>query len=145
VGTFVITAQVLNEDGSIEKHEVTLPITLSPVEGGFAEPTVRKEMLHLEAARERRQALEDWDRGDYAGARERLESFGVGIANSPYADDELREEAADFNRMAARSAVHLVSAEDRKYMHLRQHWATHSKRKAAERVSRVKREEERKP
>jgi len=145
VGTFVVTAHVLNEDGSIEKQEVTLPIKLSPVEGGYTEPTVRKEMLHLEAARERRQAVEDWDRGDFEGARQRLESFGVGIANSPYADDELREEAADFNRMAARSAVHLVSAEDRKYMHLRQHWATHSKRKAAERVSRVKREEEGKP
>jgi hypothetical protein len=38
-----------------------------------------------------------------------------------------------------------VSEEDRKYMHLRQHWATHSKRMAAARVSRVKRKEERKP
>jgi Ca-activated chloride channel family protein len=142
VATFVVTAQVLREDGSIEQQEVTLPVKLSPVEGGYAEPTVRKEMLHLQAARERRQALEDWDRGDYVGARQRLQSFGVGIANSPYADDELREEAADFDRMAARSAAHLVSEEDRKYMHLREHWSTHSKRKAAERVSRVKREEE---
>lgn len=141
VATFVVRAQVLMEDGSIEQQEVTLPVKLCPVEGGSAEPTVRKELLHLQAARERRQALEDWERGDFEGARQRLEDFGVGIMDSPYADDELREEAADFGRMAARSAAHLVSEEDRKYMHLREHWATHSKRKAAERVSRVRREE----
>ena len=68
--------------------------------------------------------------------------MGVGIMNSPHLDTELREEAADLDLLAERSVPYGVSAEDRKYAHHRAQWAMSSKRKAAERVSRVKREEE---
>ncbi len=144
VATFTVTADVFTEEGNVEKHTVTLPVRLSPVEGGYSEPVVRKEMLHLKAAEAREQALKDWQRGEYEQARMNLRSVGVGIANAPWADDELREEAADLDLMAERSVAHVASEADRKYMHHRAEWAGQSKRKAAARVSRVRREEEKK-
>ncbi len=85
VATFTVTADVLTEEGSVEKHTVTLPVRLSPVEGGYAEPSVRKEMLHIEVARAREEALEDWKKGEYDRAQQNLRSVGVGIMNSPHA------------------------------------------------------------
>ena len=125
----------------MEKNTVTLPVRLSPVEGGYTEPNVRKEMLHLQAAEAREQALEDWQQGEYGRAQQNLRSVGMSILNAPWADAELREEAADLDLMADRSIEYVASEADRKYMHHRAQWATHSKRKAAGRVSRVKREE----
>lgn len=141
VATFTVTADVLTEEGNVEKHTVTLPVRLSPVEGGYTEPTVRKEMLHLQVARAREEALEDWRQGEYGRAQQNLRSVGMSILNAPWADAELREEAADLGLMADRSVPYGVSMEDEKYMHHRAQFATHSRRKAAERVSRVKREE----
>ena len=145
VATFTVTADVLTEEGNVEKHTVTLPIRLSPVEGGYTEPVVRKEMLHLQAAEAREKALEDWRQGEYGRAQQTLRSVGLGIMNAPWADDELREEAADLDLMAERSVPHVASEADRKYMHHRAEWTRKSKRMAAERVSRVRREEEKKP
>ena len=144
VATFTVTAQVLTEEGNLEAHTVTLPVRLSPVEGGLAEPSVQKELLHLKVARAREEALKDWQRGEHGRAQMNLRSVGLGIMNSPHLDDELREEAADLDLMADRSVANVVSESDRKYMHHRAQWARHSKKKAAERVSRVKREEEKK-
>ena len=144
VATFTVTAQVLTAEGNLEAHTVTLPVRLSPVEGGHVEPTVRKEMLHLEVARTREKALEDWKEGEYGVAQARLNKLGASILAAPWVDDELREEAADLHLMADRSVPYGVGVEDRKYMHHRAQFATHSRRKAAERVSRVKREEEKK-
>ena len=141
VATFTVTADVLTEEGSVEKHTVTLPVRLSPVEGGYTEPSVRKEMLHIEVARAREEALEDWRKGEYDRAQQNLRSVGLGIEDAPWADAELREEAADLHLMADRSVAHGVSMADQKYMHHRAQWARTSKRKAAERVSRVKRGE----
>jgi Ca-activated chloride channel homolog len=142
VATFTVTADVFTPEGNLEKQTVTLPLKLSPVEGGHAEPTVQKELLHLQAARTRREALKDWEQGDFAGARMKLRHVSADILNAPCLDAELREESADLAMMADRSEDVGVSVADQKYMHHRARWATHSKRKAAERVSRVKREEE---
>lgn len=141
VATFTVTADVFTEEGNLEKHTVTLPVKLSPIEGGHAEPVVRKELLHLQAARTRRKALEDWKRGEYARAQLNLQNMAQGIMAAPWVDAELREEAEDLGMMADRSVECGVSVADEKYMHHRVRWATHSKRKAAERVSRVKRGE----
>ena len=65
VAHVTVTAHVVTEAGGVELHDIVLPITLSPTEGGKAEPEVRKEILLVEAARLRREALEARDRGDY--------------------------------------------------------------------------------
>jgi hypothetical protein len=141
VATFTATADVFTPEGNLEKQTVTLPVKLSPVEGGHAEASVRKELLHLEAARARREALRDWERGDYEGGRSKLRGVSLGIMNAPYLDAELREESEDLAMMADKSEDVGVSVADEKYMYHRARWAGHSKRRAAERVSRVRRED----
>jgi Ca-activated chloride channel family protein len=141
VATFTVRAEVVTPEG-LETQTVTLPLKLSPVEGGRAEATVRKEMLHIEASRARKQALAEWEKGEYGRAQQRLRNVGRSIMNSPHLDAELREEAEDLDLLAERSVEYVASEADRKYMHHRAEWAAHSKRKAAERVSRVKREQQ---
>ena len=115
---------------------------LSPVEGGYVNPEVRKELLHQEAARTRREALEDWDRGDHMAAHQRMTGLAERIDAAPYADAELREVGRDL-RMVARQAMEAgVSERERKYMHQRAYDAARSKKKASERVSRARRAEE---
>jgi len=136
VATFTVTADVLTEKGSIEKQTVTMPVRLSPQEGGLVDPVVRKELLHLEAARARREAVEDWERGAFHEAEARLMVARQRIHAAPWADDELREEAEDLGMLADRSAAGAVEELDRKYAHQRAYDAARSKRMASKRVSR---------
>ena len=142
VATFTVTADVLTPEGNLEKQTVTLPVMLSPVEGGYVNPDVQKELLHLEAARTRKEALEDWSRGDYEAAGGKLRGMSQRIMAAPFPDEELREELADLQMMSDRSFRERVSAKERKYMHQRAYDAHHSKREASKRVSRSRREEE---
>ncbi|MFO7586760.1 MAG: VWA domain-containing protein [Gemmatimonadota bacterium] len=142
VATFTVTADVLTDAGNVEKHTVTLPVRLSPREGGLVDPVVRKEMLHLEAARARKKALEDWDRGRFEDAGFSLRTLSAKILAAPYADDELREEAADLGMLADRSESRSIVAEDVKYAFHRAYDASHSKRMASKRVARTKPEDE---
>jgi hypothetical protein len=95
---------------------VRLPITVSTAEGARVEPEVRRELLLLEAARARRDAVALRDRGDYEGAahmlrdvRSKLEAHGV-------ADVELQEEAADLEGVAASFAAHDPAELHKKYL-----------------------------
>ncbi len=115
---------------------MTLPVRLSPQEGGLVDPVVHKELLHCEAARARRKALEDWARGAFEDAERGLLVARQRIFAAPRADDELREEAADLGRLAERSAAGRVEESDRKYAHQRAYDAARSKRMASKRVSR---------
>ena len=47
VGTMVVTGDVLTADGGVEQRTITIPIRLSPVEGGIAVPEVRRELILL--------------------------------------------------------------------------------------------------
>jgi len=142
VATFTVTADVITPEGNVEKHTVTLPVMLSPVEGGYVNPVVRKELLHLEAARTRKEALEDWERGDVGAADLKLRSMSARMMDAPYADDELREVGRDLRMVARQANLHGVSSRERKYMRQREYDAARSKKKASERVSRARREEE---
>ena len=139
VATFTVTADVFTPEGNLEKQTVTLPVMLSPVEGGYVEPIVRKELLHLEAARTRKEVLEDWKRGEYDTAGQKLRGLSQRIEASPFKDDELLEEVADLGLMAERSFHQQVSEREHKYMAQRMYDASHSKREASKRVSRSRR------
>jgi Ca-activated chloride channel family protein len=136
VATFTVTADVITAKGDIEKQAVTLPVRLSPQEGGLVDPVVRKELLHLEAARARREALVAWARGAFQEAGQKLMVARQRIDAAPWADDDLREEAADLGSLADRSAAGVVEEQDRKYAHQRAYDASRSKRMASKRVSR---------
>jgi len=142
VATFTVTADVVTPEGDVEKHTVTLPVMLSPVEGGYVNPEVRKELLHQEAARTRKEALEDWERGDIGAADLKLRSMSARMMSAPYADDELREVGRDLRMVARQADRHGVSERERKYMTQREYDAGRSKKKASERVSRARRAEE---
>ncbi|MCL7979859.1 MAG: VWA domain-containing protein [marine benthic group bacterium] len=142
VATFTITADVFTPEGNLEKQTVTLPVMLSPIEGGYANPEVRKELLHQEAARTRREVREDWERGDFAAANMKMRMMSANILSAPYVDDELREVSRDLDIMAEQAERHGVSARERKYMRQREYDAMRSKKAASQRVSRARREED---
>jgi Ca-activated chloride channel family protein len=142
VATFTVTADVFTPGGDLEKQTVTLPVMLSPLEGGYANPEVRKELLHQEAARTRRQAREDWERGDFAAADVRLRQMSADILSAPYADEELLEVSRDLDLVADQASLHGVSERERKYMRQREYDAMRSKKEASKRVSRARREED---
>jgi len=116
VGRVTVTAHVITEAGGVELHEITLPLTLSPEEGGRVEPEVRKELLLLEAARLRREALEARERGDWGTAAQALRGYGNRVAAAGLQDPEVLEEARDLEGMAASFDRAEVDAADVKYM-----------------------------
>ena len=140
VAQLTVTAHVLTAEGGVELQEITIPVTLSPEAGGKAEPEVRKEILLVEAARRRQEALGARDRGDYAsGARSLREMRGI-VAACPLAGDDpaVREELADLESMAASFDDHQLSASDIKYMKQRAYSAHRSRRESVERYRRGK-------
>ena len=135
-----VTAHVITAEGGVELHEITLPVTLSPEEGGKAEPEVRKEILLVEAARRRQEALEARDRGDYAsGAQSLRDMRGIVAACPPDAIDHVvREELADLESMALSFDEQQLSPADIKYMKQRAYSAHRSRRESVERYRRGK-------
>ena len=120
VGTLVVTGHVIEQSGAISKREIRLPITVSTA-GPETHPEVRKEMLLLEAARARRDAIEARERGDHARGAQLMEKAAATFEASPYFDETLAEEAGDLRAMAQRYAANKVSAADAKYLFHRAH------------------------
>jgi Ca-activated chloride channel family protein len=116
LGRFTVAAHVVTETGGVELHEIALPLTLSPEEGGKVEPEVRKEILLLEAARVRREALEARERGDFDSAAGVLRTYADRVEASGLDDEDLMEEARDIEGMAASFDQRVVEAADVKYM-----------------------------
>jgi Ca-activated chloride channel family protein len=140
VARLTVTAHVLTAEGGVELQEITIPVTLSPEEGGKAEPEVRKEILLVEAARLRQEALEARDRGDYASGARSLREMRAMVLASPLAEHDLavQEELADLESMAASFDDHQLSASDIKYMKQRAYSAHRSRRESVERYRRGK-------
>ena len=138
VARLTVTAHVITAEGGVELHEIVVPVTLSPEAGGKAEPEVRKEILLVEAARRRQEALEARDRGDYASGAQSLREMRAMVLSSPFAehDPAVREELADLESMAASFDAHQVSDADVKYMKQRAYSAHRSRRESVERYRR---------
>jgi len=115
VATLVVTADVLCERG-VEHQRIELPVTVSPSNGPEVNPEVQRELLLLEAARARREALDAERAGDYEGGRRRLEAMRVKLEASGLADEVVLEETADLHHVAALYAAEAVTPADRKYL-----------------------------
>jgi tetratricopeptide (TPR) repeat protein len=94
VGTIVVMGDVLTANDGVEERETVVPIRLSPVEGGLAEPEVRRTLVLLEAAEEREKALKARTEEEYrlvagmehekAGEYEKAaERYRLGLAYEP--------------------------------------------------------------
>ncbi|MEX2473509.1 MAG: VWA domain-containing protein [Gemmatimonadota bacterium] len=137
VADLEVVAQVLTAGGGVEQQTLTLPITLSPVDGGKVEPEVRKEVLLLEAARAREEALDAERRGDYRTGSEALRRAVCDLGTSTYSDAETREELRDLEAMEMRFREGQVDGTDVKYMKQRALEARRSRHLAKERIRRT--------
>ncbi len=120
VGTLVVVGHVIEANGAVSRREISLPITVT-AQGAETHPDVRKEMLLLEAARARREAISARERGDYLGGAQVMGSVAASLQASPYYDESLAEEANDLREMAAQYDSGDVSPADAKYMFHRVH------------------------
>ena len=125
--------------GAVERREITCPVRVVPGEGARVEPEVRREMLLLETARAREEALERERQGDHRGAAASLQTAAHQIRTSYYADDaRLANEAADLEVLADSAFLAPMSAMDKKYLFQRAHEAGRGRREAYKKVDRPK-------
>jgi len=142
VAELVVVAHVLTEHGGVERQEITFPIVSRLTAAGHAEPEVRREMLLLDAARAREDALRMRDEGDLGGAAGVLRSVSRMMAASPAAygvalDDALAEQVSDLAELADRFVAEGVSEQDAKYMAQRAYNAHRGKRLYEAKLSRA--------
>jgi Ca-activated chloride channel homolog len=140
VAELVVTAHVLTEAGGVERQEIAFPVVTRLTAAGHAEPEVRREVLLLDAAKAREDALRLRDEGDLGGAANVLRCMSAAIAAAPVDGEvgaELREQVLDLEDMAGRFAAEDVSAEDAKYLAQRAYNAHRGKRAYEAKLSRV--------
>jgi Ca-activated chloride channel family protein len=115
VADIVVRGVVVGADGSLEQREIRLPIKLT-IDGAHAEPEIRREVLLLQAAQAREEALRARERGDYVSATRTLRELAVRLSASGLDDSALHEEAADLESMSHVFEAQEVSSADAKYM-----------------------------
>jgi Ca-activated chloride channel homolog len=132
VATLTVSGYAMHADGSLEKRQARLPIQVSRAGAAVVNPEVRKELIILEAARAREEALEDRARGVCGEGARRLR--GVAERMKPYAatDAAIRDEMHDLRDLASRFEAEDVSAADAKWMYQRAYSVSRSKRAAME-------------
>lgn len=136
VAKVTVTAHVLTGEGGVELHTIILPVTLSPEEGGKAEPEVRKEILLVEAARLREEALRardqgDWEQGIHAlrSLRDMAQAYGV-------SDGLVAEQIQDMEASAMAFEHRALNPSDVKYMKQRAYSAHRSRHEQVKRYRR---------
>jgi Ca-activated chloride channel homolog len=116
VAQVVIHAHVLTDGGNIERQEITIAIETPLGAAGHAEPAVRRELLVLEVARAREEAVARERRGDLDGAGRVLRQAARRISE---AAPELARELEDERAALASASQAVVSSgfseSDRKY------------------------------
>ena len=143
IAQIALTAHVLTEDGGVERQEIVFPIVTRLSAAGHAEPEVRREMLLLDAAKAREDALRMRDEGDFGGAASMLRAMSMKMAIAPQQLGpefamELREQAVDLEDVAKQFALSDVKEEDAKYLAQRAYNAHRSKRAYEAKLSRRK-------
>ncbi len=136
VGTIVVTGDVLTADGGVEQQTITIPIRLSPVEGGIAVPEVRRELILLEAVKEREKALKARSAGEFEDVRISLGGLSDRMEEFDPDDAVLREEASDLRRMVASLHDDVVNESDKKYMRYRARYSSRGRHEAVQSISR---------
>jgi Ca-activated chloride channel homolog len=144
VAELVVSGDVLLEDGRVERQTITLPVTLSH-EAAHIEPEVRRELLLLETARARREALERRERGDFDGAADVLNVARTKLRSAGLDDAELIEEQHDLMQMEEAFAASTFMEADAKYMYHRAYNASTGRRKKDELIRRIKQKRNEEP
>lgn len=145
VANFRITADVVTAEGGVEHQVITIPITVSPEDANVEQPDVRRELLLLEVAKARREALDARDRGDYGGAVRALREARVRVKGVAGNDAELLEETHDLQAMENLFAAQSVNSADEKYMRQRSYNSSSGRRMKDALISRKPKEEPPKP
>ena len=136
VGRVTVEGHVLTAGGGVEHQTVTLPITVSPEAGGKVEPEVRKEVLLLDAAKARSEALDARDRGDHAGGAQVLRKAIERLEAAPE-DAEVAEELEDLRMTEASFRHDQVAESDVKYMKQRIYDSQRSRDSSKQRTRRT--------
>lgn len=132
VGSYVVTA-----NGGVAKQEERLPIVSSLSGAGVVDPEVRRELLVMEAARAREEAVELSRRGDDGGAADILRSSARALHEAaPVYGAPFREQATDLEELASRLESNVFSAADAKYSAQRAYNARRGKHAYEEKISR---------
>ncbi len=146
VATLTVEAHVLLPGGGVEKRTTTLPIRVSRLGAAVVNPEVRRELLLLEAARAREEALQDRSDGAFEDGARKLRGIAEKLSSMAAGDPELTDEVDDLRVMADRFDESRVSEADAKYMYQRAYSSAQSKRALVERLKedRARDREERK-
>jgi Ca-activated chloride channel family protein len=135
VATVTIDGYVLLANGGVERKTVTLPIHVQRSGAAVVNPQVRRELLILEAARAREEALQDRARGEFHEGASKLRHVAETLAAHADSDDEIRDEVEDLRDMAERFDEEQVTARDAKWMYQRAYSSAQSKRATLERIA----------
>jgi Ca-activated chloride channel homolog len=135
VATFTVEGHVLTAGGGVEKRTATLPVRVSRDAVGVEDSELRRELLILEAARAREEALVDRARGDFqAGARKLRNAAAMLIPAAP-GDPEVSDELADLQDMAERFHSENVSMADAKWLYQQAYAKSTGRRASMERLA----------
>ena len=134
VATLTIEGYVLLPNGGVEKKTVTLPIEVTRSGAAVVNPEVRRELLLLEAAKAREEALEDRVRGAFEDGARKLRQVAEKMAPHADSDDEVRDEVDDLRDLAEKFDEEQVSMRDAKWMYQRAYSSGQSKRVMSERL-----------
>lgn len=139
IADVVVNAHVLTDGGGVERQEVRFPVVSPLMAAGHAEPEVRREVLLLDAAKAREEALRRRDEGDLGGAAGVLRAASFTLAGAPAElGAGLDEQAGDLAVLADQFAVGQVSEADAKYLAQRAYNAHRGKRAYEEKLARGK-------
>lgn len=136
VGTLVVEGMVVVENGALEMRSIRLPILLDASAGAHTEPEVQRELLLLQAAKARQEALELEQQGDAEAAGAMLMDLSAAYGALDIGDSMIQEEAADLAYMADK-LVARCDAADVKYMKQRVHDATRGRRANSSLIART--------
>jgi len=142
VAEIEVEAHVLTAEGGLERRTVALPISLTPEAGGRVDQEVRSEVVLLEAAKAREEALEAQKRGDWRAGMATLNEASAMLRERSEYDPRVAEELDDLEQSAAQFAAEELSSADIKYMKQRSYSSRSSRREQLERYRRTKDGEE---
>jgi Ca-activated chloride channel family protein len=139
VARLTLQAAVLGENRSIEQQEIVINVTTS-ADGPVSNAEVRREMLLLESARVRQDALADQQRGDYNAAFEKMQHMSEKLRAAGLDDAQVQEEAADLHLMSAQMTAETWGMAETKYMHQRAYDSSKAMRAKMQHIARTKRQ-----
>ncbi|MEJ2679200.1 MAG: VWA domain-containing protein [Gemmatimonadota bacterium] len=135
VATLLVEGHVMLPGGGVERRTLTLPIRVSPAAAAVVNPEVRREMVLLEAAKAREEALHDRALGAFEDGARKLRQVAEKMRPYAASDAEVRDEMEDLRDLAEKFDDREVSGSDAKYMYQLAYSRQQSKRATTERLS----------